>query len=520
MPNKIIILRIIVCLRYYIVKLLAGEKTVPASKILEYVYRTARIENMKGLLIISKKIPTIIRLIMLLTLIINFLPHGKTALAQSVIEFQNQPFVNNFPDQLIFRTTVSSSTAEITGAKLVYTTDNRYSSDSYTKVNIELFPAVQLDLEYAWDTSGITMPPSAPIAYYWEVVDSTGNVSRSDEISIRYNDIRYDWQILENENIAVWWHAKPAAFGVSVFDIANRALDAQYPLFQTDLDYQIRIIIYNNFDEFAAWHGVSYEWVGGEAFTNYGITTQIVRGSAFQETWLNGVVPHEISHLYFAQVTYNPTTSIPVWLNEGLAQYNEFISHGWELSQVDAAVSDGSLIHLSALNNGFGSYNENRIVLAYAEGLSAVTFFVEAHGEDDLAALLAAYKQGLSTDDALQLVIGQDMEDFERAWAAWLGVPEGMYIIPTKIPLPTFFPSPTMMTFSTPDPNKPTATPTPTSTAALLSSPTPLGSVATGTSAIDSGKGSRGPCLAAFPVLLIGVGTVLQLSRRKKKGNR
>jgi len=50
MPNKIIILRIIVCLRYYIEKLLAGEKTVPASKILEYVYRTASIKKYEGYL--------------------------------------------------------------------------------------------------------------------------------------------------------------------------------------------------------------------------------------------------------------------------------------------------------------------------------------------------------------------------------------------------------------------------------------------------------------------------------------
>ncbi|MEN8171714.1 MAG: peptidase MA family metallohydrolase [Chloroflexota bacterium] len=452
------------------------------------------------------------RYFLLLFIIANAFYWQGAVSAQSPIAFHEHSHENNFPGELIFRTTAAASGGEITSARLIYTTDNRYSSDSFTKVNLEISPAAEIDLEYAWDTEEITIPPSAPIMYYWEVADSNGNTARSEEITIRYDDTRYDWQILENENVGVWWHGKPEAFGKSVFEIANRALAAQYPLFQTDLDFQIRIIIYNNFDEFAAWHGVAHEWVGGEAFTNYGITTQIVQGSAFQESWLNGVIPHEISHLYFAQVTYNPTTSIPVWLNEGLAQYNEFISHQWELNQVYKAVEDGSLIHLSALNNGFGAYNEERVYLAYNESLSAVTFFVEAYGEDELAALLASYKQGLSTDDALQAVIGMDMEGFERAWAAWLGVPEGKYIIPTSIPSPTFYPSPTMMTFGTADPNKPTSTPRPTSTTVPSSTPAPPESVEEEPLAPE-----RGPCLAAFPVLLIGLGSVFHLSNAKKK---
>lgn len=130
---------------------------------------------------------------------------------------------------------------------------------------------------------------------------------------------------MENSDIGIWWHDRPESFGETIFEIAIAAVEHQRDLFQADLDYKMKIIIYNNSAEFAAWHNLAHDWVGGETYSNYGITVQIVKDSGYLSGWLNNVIPYEISHLYFDQVTYNSTVSIPVWLNEGVAQYNEFV---------------------------------------------------------------------------------------------------------------------------------------------------------------------------------------------------
>ncbi|NQS92032.1 MAG: hypothetical protein HQ574_06440, partial [Chloroflexi bacterium] len=166
-------------------------------------------------------------------------------------------------------------------------------------------------------------------------------------------------------------------------------------------------------------------------------------------------IPHEISHLYFNQVTHNPGVSVPVWLNEGVAQYNEFITHEWEESQVDAAAREGRIIPLSSLANGFGAFDEDRVRLSYYEALSAVTFLVETYGNQGLDDLLTAYKDGKTTDEAFSSALGISSEEFEYSWAESVGA-EG-YMIPTAFVMPTFRPPPTMNLIATPIPAGATA---------------------------------------------------------------
>jgi hypothetical protein len=201
-----------------------------------------------------------------------------------------------------------------------------------------------------------------------------------------------DWQLLETEDVGVWWHDRPESFGKRVFAIAQAAVDQQSDLFQSELDYQIVIIIYNDAEEFNAWQGLSFDWVGGQAYPNYGITTQIVPASRLQNQWLRGVIPHEISHLYLAQVTYSLLSSVPAWFNEGVAQYNELDDNELALNSAMSAARRGELISLSSLASGFGRHNEERLRLAYDEAFSAVLYIVDQYGGQSLVDLMTAYR--------------------------------------------------------------------------------------------------------------------------------
>lgn len=387
-------------------------------------------------------------------LLLSFLFHlllasNRPVAGQDAITFAAFETSNHFPNDLTFTTAVSSSTGEIAAAQLVFHLRNQFSSDSLSRAQIEFEPAGRVELSYTWDTSAGTIPGAAVI-YYWEVTDSAGNKVRSAEQLVRYEDTRYDWQILENEAIAVWWHDRPAAFGEQVFEVATQAVKKQRELFQADLDFQMRILIYNEFAEFAEWNGVVSEFIGGQAFPDQGITAQIVSAYGSQESWLNGVIPHEISHLYFEQVTFHRRSNPPTWLNEGVAQYNEFGIHLATLRDVETAANRGDLIPLSSLEVGFGYFNESRTRLAYAEAVSAVTYLVETYGQDGMAALLAAYRQGMVTSEAFPEALGVAPGEFEADWTVWLGLGEGEFVTSTPWPLPTFRPSPTPHLLGTP----------------------------------------------------------------------
>lgn len=386
----------------------------------------------------------IIKNLTLLAFILGWFSISGAAKAQSSITFSPPHTEVDFPNRLSFEITVTSTGEEIVSAELLYHVRTQVSSTSFSREKIEIEPAKQVILRFDWDTEGTTVFPSTPYLYHWEVTDSAGNEVVSDEFFVRYIDTRYDWNIQENSSVAVWAHDRPNSFGETVFEIANSSLADQYPLFGVDLDYQIHIIIYNTNEEFADWHAVRTNAIGGEANSDIGVTAQIVGMSGFTNNWLNDVIPHEISHLYFAQATANGAVDPPNWLNEGVAMYNEFNNNSSTLRAVESAAARGDLIILSTLNDGFGRLvSEERFRFAYDVSLSAVIYMVETFGERGLANLLANYKSGLRTDEGFLAAFGVDMTQFELDWAAWVGVPEGEYLIPTPWALPDFPASPT-----------------------------------------------------------------------------
>ncbi|MDH5506639.1 MAG: peptidase MA family metallohydrolase [Anaerolineae bacterium] len=413
-----------------------------------------------------------IALMSLSILALGLTPSRAANAFQSPITFGTPRTEIDFPNSLYFEVSASSSAGEITSADLVYYQRAEVSAITRTRRHLEFTPGANVTLSYNWDTAGTTVIPNAPYIYYWEVTDSAGNQVTSPEYFVRYEDTRFTWDVVKNDDVAVWTHGHPASFGQQVFKIANQALSLQYPMFNIKITYQLQIVIYNTDQEFAEWHSTRTNAVGGEAFTNVGVTTQIVPVGMGSDYWLKDVIPHEISHMYFALATDNPKVSVPHWLNEGVATYNEFTDNSYMLAEVERAAASGDLIILSSLANGFGRLvDEDRFRFAYSESLSAVTYMIETYGDAGLSNLLKAYREGHPTDDAFQIAFGRTMSEFELDWAAWLGVPEGQYIIPTPWAMPTFPSAPTQMVFGgTPD-SKPS--PTPQDTAEVVNSATP-----------------------------------------------
>ena len=127
-------------------------------------------------------------------------------------------------------------------------------------------------------------------------------------------------------------------------------------------------------------------------------------------------------HLVFDTATKNPYNQPPHWMNEGLAVY---LSEGYsndDRRRVSNAVDRGTLLPLSALANGFPSDREDLFYLGYAEGTSAIDFFVRTYGQDKLVELIRSYATGETDDEAFTAATGADYGAFEAAWLADLGI--------------------------------------------------------------------------------------------------
>ena len=432
---------------------------------------------------------------------------GAAGLESTPVTFSSTTTENQFPKSLTFSVHVNSDRL-IQSAKFFY----YYRNDpSREMVVLEIEESKQLDLTYTLQTYMMDAVPSSPIFYYWQVKLDSGESIKSPEELVYYDDIQYDWHVLEQGNMAVWWHDRPQEFGDTVFDIAEQAMREQRKLFGIELEFPIRLIIYNTDEEFAEWHYASTEYIGGQAFPTLGITTQIVEDVYWQEEWLMEVVPHEISHLYFFQVTYNPLVEAPTWLDEGVAQLNEFGDTTDSLRAARDAIRSGNYLPLWSLSGSFDDTDEDKFSQAYNESISAVTYLVDVYGEDALSLLFAEYKQGRPTREAFPNAIGVSFEEFEQGWLDWLGAPVGTYFPPVEItPLPMGA--------------RPTQVPQQTPVVSLPeeSTPTPALSVAPSSSGRDPGGmyvfGSMLACLACAcsSVTLLGVVAGIAMFNGKK----
>ena len=150
-------------------------------------------------------------------------------------------------------------------------------------------------------------------------------------------------------------------------------------------------------------HSVPY-WSGGIASAG----SEIHIYGRNRSQWLT-TLKHELFHTLLGQNQIN----IPVWLNEGLAQ--------WQAGQMDwsgfvelgTATARGNLIPLVDLDVIL-SFNHKRAALAYGEALDATRFLISRQGETILPLLLQVDNLGFR--ERFELESGEDLVDFEIAW--------------------------------------------------------------------------------------------------------
>jgi tetratricopeptide (TPR) repeat protein len=133
---------------------------------------------------------------------------------------------------------------------------------------------------------------------------------------------------------------------------------------------------------------------------------------------LRQVLRHEYAHAAVHFLTHN---RCPLWLNEGIAEYE---SEAWDRNkeaQISEALQKGSLIPLKELPGVLKSTSSPRIGLAYCEALSVVRFIADRHGVYNIRRILDNIDAGDDIDKALSKAISRDMAGLEEDWKKSLG---------------------------------------------------------------------------------------------------
>ena len=341
----------------------------------------------------------------------------------------------------------SPSATPTFGQDVVFT--QPYSGPAFTSAEIALTfpgaigPAVtQLPaqsgatLTYKVDTSAGQLLPNTKIEAQFRVTLSGGAVEAGPTVDVTYKDDRFDWHSVSAGPVTIYYYSGSSSFGRQLGSLAEQGM-ARSPAFlgvteTAPIDY----FVYGDQQSFLDAMGPATTGdVGGEAFPQ--MRTCFAWIDAGDTTYATSVIPHELTHVVFADAVKNPYHEPLNWLNEGMAVY---LSDGLTISDrnsVAQAASNGTLLPLAALAGAFPRITD-RFNLAYSEAVSAVDFLVRTYSSADLLKLLGAYRTGATDDEAFLGAIGINTAAFDKAWLASNGVSSSQSFGPQPAPtIPT-----------------------------------------------------------------------------------
>lgn len=144
---------------------------------------------------------------------------------------------------------------------------------------------------------------------------------------------------------------------------------------------------------------------------------QVDASGAFGD--IEGVIPHELVHVFLSHYLRGNSPRLPLWMHEGLAKY---LADDWTGADVELLAhyaAGGRLMPLDSLRRTFPSDEEQRAV-AYVQSYSAVKYMADTYSPQSLLDLLSEMRSGKLFDEALFLSIGRKPAEFEDEWRQYL----------------------------------------------------------------------------------------------------
>lgn len=377
--------------------------------------------------------------ILLPFLLLLLLP--RPGAAQTSITAENDRAALSFPNQVIFSIDLQSD-AEINSVVLEYGVEMITCGEMIAKAFPQFEPASTIQVSWTWEMlqSG-SLPPGAQIWWRWRVTDAAANELLTDTQTITWLDDTFDWQVIDEDGVALHWYEGDDDFAADLHTSAVDALDRLSAETGIQSDATIHLYIYATGEDMQA--AVLYEpgWTGGQAYAEHNIV--IIGISPDSLDWGKDTEAHEITHVLVGHLTFSCLGFVPTWVQEGLAMYGEGGLDEFSQEAFDAAVADNDLYSVRALSGSF-SENPDRADISYSESWSLINYLIDVHGKVKLNDLLLALRDGASVDEALLSVYGFDADGLEDAWRAHIGAAprtETAQNPTASEPTPTFVPT-------------------------------------------------------------------------------
>ena len=164
-----------------------------------------------------------LKLLFLTLIVLLSLTFSLPAGAQGGIQATLNEYEYAFRDHITFRVEASSE-AEIAEITLFVRVSGE-SGRQRDKPDFE--PSRSISAEIVWDKMAEDQyrPPGVTIKYWWQLKDVAGNELKTEPVTFVYMDDKHPWQVLENEDLALYWYEGGDSLGSTLIERAVQALE-------------------------------------------------------------------------------------------------------------------------------------------------------------------------------------------------------------------------------------------------------------------------------------------------------
>lgn len=253
------------------------------------------------------------------------------------------------------------------------------------------------------------LPPGGVVKWRWKVTDFHGDIHVSAERELRWTDQRFQWQTYSNDRIAIHWHDEEPEFGRNLAAYLESQIERIAPI--TAYSGPVNIFVYQ--DALEAGAGALLQRGQTNPYRAFDTIVSVLPDEPQVDELT--VLVHELARLVVQDRGFNCYTSLPRWLEEGLA----VLVAGGMSTEMRFAFAQSRLIEsfwpLRSLDVPPGS-DVPATDPWYAQSYDVVEFLIGEFGWDGIGNLIDAFGDGNTVDEALRAAYGIGVDETERLW--------------------------------------------------------------------------------------------------------
>lgn len=227
---------------------------------------------------------------------------------------------SEFPEGMRFKLDIESE-LRIDDVRVTFEIGNRGTTQyAYLDLDQTTRPLINGELFHRTNSNDRYIPPGSMIRYWFEITDENGDSHITEPEDFRFDDARYEWEEVTLGTVTILYHGPVRTRAERLAEAALQSLEIMGPVTGADTETPIVMTLYNNNAEMigavvARSLATSRELITeGQAFDSESVVIVLAGRSDI------GTATHEMTHILVARAA-GSRGSVPLWLNEGLAEY-------------------------------------------------------------------------------------------------------------------------------------------------------------------------------------------------------